>query len=61
MATAALINGANIKPQRAAMPLFKHDALMANPELEHRTVRTVLSYDWLYIYSSLIIQVIFIN
>lgn len=45
VATAALINGANIKPQRAAMPLFKHDALMANPELEHRTVRTVLSYD----------------
>lgn len=41
VATAALINGANISP-RAAMPLFKHDALMANPLLEQRTVRIYL-------------------
>lgn len=41
VATAALINGANIKPQREAMPEFKHDALMANPLLEHRTVRSL--------------------
>lgn len=37
VATAALINGANI-PKKDAMPLFKHDALKFNPLLEQRTV-----------------------
>lgn len=41
VATAALINGANIN-SRAAMPVFKHDALMANPLLEQRTVRLLI-------------------
>lgn len=53
VAAVALINGANIKPhqQREAFPAFKHDALMANPLLEQRTVRPLKFYQKIYIFT----------